>query len=167
MAVTQMLHPNGHLRASVGEWPLHITVTARNGYATAVSILKAPYGGFRSETATWMQKQKLFKKTIGASKALPVDTKKFQGGGDGRGYRNMRGIPKSQKKKGPLASNSAASCATPKAKQKKRAGCIYFFRPVQHPHSQFAFEFVFVLKLKNHYPHRKKNYDLKTAVRGS
>jgi hypothetical protein len=48
--------------ASVGEcplniqplnfWPLHF----RNGRVTAVSLLKPPFGGFRSETAIWIQK---------------------------------------------------------------------------------------------------------------
>jgi hypothetical protein len=62
-----------------------------NGYVTAVSFLQPPCGGFRSETATWIQKW--FKTSVGASiievsrhtwySAIIV----FQGGGDGRGYR--------------------------------------------------------------------------------
>jgi len=35
----------------------------RNSYATAVSLLKPPCGGFRSETATWIQKW--FKISVG------------------------------------------------------------------------------------------------------
>ena len=61
---------------SVGEWPLHINITVanlqpfhfRNGYVTAVSLLKPLYGGFRIETATWTQKW--VKKSVGASRKL-------------------------------------------------------------------------------------------------
>jgi hypothetical protein len=42
---------------SVGEWPLHIAVkNLLPFFVTAVSILKPPCGGFRSETATWIRK---------------------------------------------------------------------------------------------------------------
>jgi len=47
---------------SVGEGPLHIAVINlkpfhfRNGFVTAVSLLKPPCGGFISETDTWIQK---------------------------------------------------------------------------------------------------------------
>ena len=34
----------------------------RNGYVTAVSHLKPPYGGFRNKTAIWIQKW--FKKSV-------------------------------------------------------------------------------------------------------
>jgi hypothetical protein len=33
-------------------WPFHF----RNRRAKAVSLLKPPFGGFRSETVTWIQK---------------------------------------------------------------------------------------------------------------
>jgi hypothetical protein len=54
----------------------------------SVSLLKPPFGGFRSETVTWIQKW--FKKSDGTSRKLMV----FQGGDDGRGYRNMCKIPR-------------------------------------------------------------------------
>ena len=60
---------------SVGEWPLHTTVINlkqfhfRNGYVTAVSLLTPPCGGFRSETATWIQKRKI---PLGTSRTLYV-----------------------------------------------------------------------------------------------
>jgi hypothetical protein len=78
---------------SVGEWPLHITVVNlkpfhfRNGCVTAVSHLKPPCGGFRSETATWIQKHK--EKSVGTSRGLSLDIVVFQVGDDERGYRNM------------------------------------------------------------------------------
>jgi hypothetical protein len=59
---------------SVGEWPLHIAVINlytfhfRNGYVTAASLLKPPCGGFRSETATWIQEW--FKISVGTSRKL-------------------------------------------------------------------------------------------------
>jgi hypothetical protein len=37
-------------------------------FVTAVSILKPPCGGFRNETATWIQKW--FKKSVGISRRL-------------------------------------------------------------------------------------------------
>jgi hypothetical protein len=49
----------------------------------SVSLPKPPFGGFGSETATWIQKW--FKKSV----SIIV----FQGGDDGRGYRNMYKIP--------------------------------------------------------------------------
>jgi hypothetical protein len=61
---------------SVEEWPLHMTVINlypfhfRNGFVTAVSLLKPPCGDFRSETATWIRIQKHFKKSVGASRKL-------------------------------------------------------------------------------------------------
>jgi hypothetical protein len=47
-------------------WPFHF----RNGRVpeTAVSLLKPPFGGFRSETAIWIQKW--FKKSVGTSRKL-------------------------------------------------------------------------------------------------
>jgi hypothetical protein len=48
---------------SVGEWPLHIAVIF-----VTVSLLKPPCSGFRSETATWIQKY--FKKSVGTSRKL-------------------------------------------------------------------------------------------------
>jgi hypothetical protein len=36
----------------------------------AVSLLKPPFGGFRSETAIWIQKW--FKKSVGTSRKLQV-----------------------------------------------------------------------------------------------
>ena len=77
---------------SVGEWPLHMTVVNlksfhfRNGFVTAVSLLKTPCGGFRSETATWIQKW--FKKALRASIIV------IQGGDDERGYRNVCKAPR-------------------------------------------------------------------------
>ena len=52
--------------------------------------MKPSYGGFRSETATWIQKW--FKMSVGTS-LESSDIIVFQGGGDGRGYRNMYKIP--------------------------------------------------------------------------
>jgi hypothetical protein len=49
---------------SVGEWPLHI-------------ILKLPYGDFRSETATWIQK---WFKTPGINFRKPQITEFFKAG---------------------------------------------------------------------------------------
>jgi hypothetical protein len=42
----------------------------QNGYVTAVSLLKLPCGGFRSETPTWIQKW--FKISVETSKNLYV-----------------------------------------------------------------------------------------------
>jgi hypothetical protein len=55
------------------EWPLHMAVVKcwfhfRTGFVTAISLLKPPCGGYRSETATWIQKY--FKKSVGASRKL-------------------------------------------------------------------------------------------------
>jgi hypothetical protein len=49
-------------------------------------------GGFNSETTTWIQKR--FKISVGTSRKLYIlYIIDFQGGGDGRGYRNMCKIP--------------------------------------------------------------------------
>ncbi len=59
---------------SVGEWPLHAAVInlqpihSRNGFATAVSLLKPPCGGFKRETTTWIQKW--LKISVGNSREL-------------------------------------------------------------------------------------------------
>jgi hypothetical protein len=48
--------------SSVGEFPLNTQPLNfgpfhfRNGRVTAISLLKPPNGGFRSETTTWIQK---------------------------------------------------------------------------------------------------------------
>jgi hypothetical protein len=58
--------------ASGGECLLHILplkfcpVHFQNGRVTAVSLLKPPFGGFRSETVIWIQKW--FKKSVGTSR---------------------------------------------------------------------------------------------------
>jgi hypothetical protein len=60
--------------ASVEEWPLQTAVVNlqpfkfRNGFATDISLLKPPCGGFRSEIATWIQK--CLKKSFGTSRKL-------------------------------------------------------------------------------------------------
>jgi hypothetical protein len=49
-------------------------------------------GGFRSETATWIQKW--LKKSAGSSRKLQIPgIIVFKGGDDGRGYRNMFKVP--------------------------------------------------------------------------
>jgi hypothetical protein len=45
-----------------------VTVHFRNGFVTAVSLLKPLGGGFRIETATWIQKY--LKKSVGTSRKL-------------------------------------------------------------------------------------------------
>jgi hypothetical protein len=58
--------------ASVVECPLHIwplnfcPFHSRNGRVTAISLLKPPFGGFRSETAIWIRKW--LKKSVGTSR---------------------------------------------------------------------------------------------------
>jgi hypothetical protein len=49
---------------------------------------------FRNETATWIQKW--VKKSIGAPRKLYLYIIVFQGGDDGRGYRNMYKIPQGE-----------------------------------------------------------------------
>jgi hypothetical protein len=49
----------------------------------ATSLLKLLAGGFRSETATWIQK-KLFEKSVGTSRKPEAETM-----GNGRGHRHM------------------------------------------------------------------------------
>jgi hypothetical protein len=71
---------------SVGEWPLH----SRYKFLTVSLPKRFLNGRLTSETATWIQKY--FQKSVGASRAL--DTTVFQGGDDGRGYRNMYKIPR-------------------------------------------------------------------------
>ena len=54
----------------------------------AASLLKPPFGGFRIETVIWIQKW--FKKSVGTSRKFYLPgIIVFQGGDDGRGYRNM------------------------------------------------------------------------------
>jgi hypothetical protein len=58
----------------------------RNGRVTAASLLKPPFGGFRIPTATWIQKW--FKTPLELLVGSIIDITAFQGGDDGRGYRN-------------------------------------------------------------------------------
>jgi hypothetical protein len=44
---------------------------AVSGRVTAVSLLKPLFGGFTSETATWIQKW--FKKSVGASRKFYIE----------------------------------------------------------------------------------------------
>jgi hypothetical protein len=53
---------------SVREFPLHITVINIYGFVTAVSLLKPPGGGLRSETITMIEKHK--KKSVGTPRKL-------------------------------------------------------------------------------------------------
>jgi hypothetical protein len=50
---------------SVGKCPLNKYIAVK---FLSVSLLKPPFGGFRSETATWIQKH--FKKSVGTSRKL-------------------------------------------------------------------------------------------------
>jgi hypothetical protein len=54
-------------------------------------FVSEPFGGFRSETATWIQEWQ--KNPTGTSKKA-LDIIVFQGGGDGRNYRNVYKTPR-------------------------------------------------------------------------
>jgi hypothetical protein len=58
---------------SVGEYG--ISVKYMTVKFLAVSLLKPPFGGFRSETATWIQKW--FKKSVGASRKFYIICNSF------------------------------------------------------------------------------------------
>jgi len=62
MAVARYTHINN--RDKFVMWPFRFL----NGRVMAVSLLKPPCGGFKSETATWIKKW--LKKSVGASKKL-------------------------------------------------------------------------------------------------
>jgi hypothetical protein len=68
-----------------------VSLLIRLLYVTAVSYLKPPCDGFRSETATWIQEWP--KKSLGLLEGSRYMNNSFQGGDDGRVYRNMCKIP--------------------------------------------------------------------------
>jgi hypothetical protein len=75
---------------SVGEWPLHIAVV---NFLIVSLPGRFRNGRFTSETATWIQK--CFQKSVGNSIFYgALDIIVFQGGDDGRGYRNIYKIPR-------------------------------------------------------------------------
>jgi hypothetical protein len=64
-----------------------ITFHFRNGFVTAVSLLK-------SEIATWIKKRFKISVATWIQNALYTGIIVFQGEGDGRGYRNMCKMPR-------------------------------------------------------------------------